>query len=522
MKSKLLTYSTLGLLAAAAGLTLDYSLNAQNQPAQDPFVKPRGGAAADPDGEGKPGEAAPEEIVDIVVQTEFIRLPQTAVTDLLFKQEIDPRDGDALRTAVDSLLNAGEAEILETAVVRTAWGQRTRIESLTGRIRPREFHPPEEKSPFHFGGPSSDPTHESPAVAGLRPAVPLMVNGKAYWPPAAVPCPIAFEARMLGMVLEVDTVYFPETDTVEINISSELQHYAGQKTIAQCSIDDGPTTTVSVPAFSASRVTAVSRAKAGTVQFLGITQDRIQDRVDAAEGEFDSCIANFARTWALKEQPPKSAGPEPGDRLVSLVVEFIDLPHAFLTDHFRQHDLQFDSTALRLELNPLIEEGIAKIRGTAAAVSAAGSSPDVRGTGELIYPSEYDPGEVPLYWIPAGTNAVRHWSPSTYPTPTAFETRILGITSDAVATVLHGGRIATVDLIPEIVRYIGDDVLQSFITPDGIVPLVKMPAFSTFKVTTQVRAPNDGCALIGAAVPVNENGERMRERIMMVFATTRF
>jgi hypothetical protein len=327
---------------------------------------------------------------------------------------------------------------------------------------------------------------------------------------------------MLGMTLEVDTVYSPETDTVEINLASELQHYAGQKTIAQCSIDDGPATTVSVPAFSTSWVSAVSRAKAGAVQFLGITQDRIQDRVDAAEGEFDSCIATFARTWALKEQPPKSEGPEPVDPLVSLVVEFIDIPHQFLTDHFRQHDLQFDSTALRLELNPLIEEGVAKIRGTAAAVGAAGSSPDVRGTGELIYPSEYDPGEAPLYWIPAGTNAVRHWSPSTYPNPTAFETRIMGITSDAVATVLNGGRIATVDLTPEIVRYIGDDVLQSFVTPDGIVPLVKMPAFSTFRLGTQVRVPKGGCALIGAAVPVNEKGDRMRDRIMMVFVTARF
>ncbi|HUF60628.1 MAG TPA: hypothetical protein VMN36_01010 [Verrucomicrobiales bacterium] len=522
MKPKLLTYCTLGVLAAVAGLTLDYSLNAQNQPAQDPFVKPRGGAAADPDRDGKPGEAAPEEIVDILVQAELIRLPQTAVTDLLVKQDIDPRDGDALRAAVDSLLNAGEAEILETAVVRTASRQRTRIESITERISPTEFHPPEDMSPFHSGGPSSDPPRDSPGVAGLRPAVPLMVNGKAYWPPVAVPCPVAFEVRSLGMTLEVDPVYTPETDMVEINLAPELGHYAGQDTIAQCSIDDGPATTVSVPAISVSRVTVVSRAKAGAVQFLGITQDRIQDRVDAAEGEFDSCIATFARTWALKEQPPKSTGPEPGNPLVSVVIEFIDVPHVFLTDLFRQPDLQFDSTALRLELDPLIEEGVAKIHGTAAAVGASGSPLRSEGSGELIYPTEYDPGEVPRYWIPAGTNAVRHWSPSTYPTPTAFESRILGITSEALPTVLRGGRVATVDLRPEIVRYVGDNILQSLITPDGIVPLVEAPAFSTFGLRTQVRLPKDGCALIGAAVPMNENGERLRDRMMMVFVTARF
>ncbi|HRQ87909.1 MAG TPA: type II and III secretion system protein [Bacteroidia bacterium] len=141
---------------------------------------------------------------------------------------------------------------------------------------------------------------------------------------------------------------------------------------------------------------------------------------------------------------------------------------------------------------------------SAPSVTArSGNRAKIEVIREFIYPTEYDPPEIPNQFgsvggITTGGTSAGGGFPVTPATPTAFETRNTGVTLE-VDPVL-GADEFTIDLslAPEVVEFegfinYGSPILTSSVNALGLVtPVVvtenriEMPVFNTRKVSTQV------------------------------------
>ena len=147
---------------------------------------------------------------------------------------------------------------------------------------------------------------------------------------------------------------------------------------------------------------------------------------------------------------------------------------------------------------------------------------------ELIYPTEYDPPELPQEFgttvdlgdgggLPIDpANPVAAAPPASFPvtpaTPTAFATRNTGVTLKVTPQVGPDGYTIEMDLLPEVVEFEGFVNYGSPITTGGVDILgnpvrivltenrIEMPVFSTRRVTTNVTVYDGSTVAIGGLI----------------------
>jgi general secretion pathway protein D len=185
---------------------------------------------------------------------------------------------------------------------------------------------------------------------------------------------------------------------------------------------------------------------------------------------------------------------------------------------------------------------------------------------ELIYPTEYDPPEIPQEVgvgtidlgggvIDPGMGGGGATFPVTPATPTAFETRNTGVTLRVTPQVGPDGYTIEMDLVPEVVEFEGFVNYGSPITTSATDILgnpreviltenrIEMPVFATRRVTTNVTVYDGNTVVIGGLIKedvqhVNDKvpilgdvpilgrlfrseSEERKKRNLMVFVTAR-
>lgn len=138
-----------------------------------------------------------------------------------------------------------------------------------------------------------------------------------------------------------------------------------------------------------------------------------------------------------------------------------------------------------------------------SVMARSGQRAKIEVIREFIYPTEYDPPEIPnqfgsLGTITTGGTATGGGFPVTPATPTAFETRNTGVTLEVDPVLGADEYTIDLNLAPEVVEFDGFINYGSPIqttstnalgisTPVVITPnTINMPVFNTRKVTTQV------------------------------------
>jgi general secretion pathway protein D len=158
-------------------------------------------------------------------------------------------------------------------------------------------------------------------------------------------------------------------------------------------------------------------------------------------------------------------------------------------------------------------------------LTRSGLAAEVQVIRELIYPTEYDPPELPqdfgdLSDIGAGggleEDPLAAPAPPSFPvtpaTPTAFRTRDTGVTLRVTPQVGPDGYTIDMDLVPEVVEFEGFVNYGSPITTSGTDILgnptrivltanrIEMPVFSTRRVTTNVTVYDGATVAIGGLI----------------------
>ncbi len=199
------------------------------------------------------------------------------------------------------------------------------------------------------------------------------------------------------------------------------------------------------------------------------------------------------------------------EKLMHIHMEFIEVDHKEFSTWLFENRMDSDGTELRKEAQEWIKAGRAEIIDSATVTSRSGQRAKTESIEEYIYPTEYDPAEIPnKVVLKDGAEA-----PMTAVTPTAFETRNLGTTLE-VDPVLGADNI-TVDLnlAPEIVKL--EEVNHWHRKIEDPRFMTNMPTFYTMRITTQLTMQDGRYMLLGTTRPLESADPERKNPIVLQF-----
>lgn len=210
---------------------------------------------------------------------------------------------------------------------------------------------------------------------------------------------------------------------------------------------------------------------------------------------------------------------------IQVQVEFVELSHKKMTELlFLSEPESSDATGLRKQLAGLVKDGEAEVLETMMVVARNGEKAISEGIREFIYPTEYEPAEVPnevdLPDKKGGLTPedVKLLSMLRTPaTPTSFETRNLGSTLEIAPNVGENHRVIDLQLAPEIVWHAGNTIWNETKDGAGNVATIEMPLFYKLSVSTAITCIDGQYTLIAALSPKDQNGVMDFTRKVMVF-----
>ena len=144
---------------------------------------------------GDAASAKPGCVTQIGVLVEYIQVGTASATKLVRAHAADA-DARRLRGQIQSLIDAGEAVLVDSAYVLSASGRRAKVESIYEFIHPTEYDPP--GLPSSFGQPE-------------------LVDGLPIIPSP----PQAFDVRNVGSSFEVEPGWSASPDRITLNIAPE-------------------------------------------------------------------------------------------------------------------------------------------------------------------------------------------------------------------------------------------------------------------------------------------------------------
>ena len=207
---------------------------------------------------------------------------------------------------------------------------------------------------------------------------------------------------------------------------------------------------------------------------------------------------------------------DPRPKMVRVQVEYIDVKHTTLTALLSDDTLDTD-TKLRNTLTELISKGEARIAETQIAVAKPGEKASTESIEEYIYPTEYEPAELPNE-INVTLNGKEKIGRdfATGPTPTAFETRNLGSTLEVEPLLSHDHKIVELRFAPEIVKHVRNEPWATWENERGKSDIT-MPIMFAMRVSTGVTVEVGGYRFAAALSPMGEDGYPDFDRKVMVF-----
>lgn len=151
--------------------------------------------------------------------------------------------------AVRELVKEDEAIHLETSIVTSRSGQRSKVESIQEFIYPTEYDPP---------GMATGSGEGDDEIA------------------TTVPNPTAFETRNVGTTLEVDPVLGADDRTVDLNLAPELVYLVDRENYGEHRVGETEVDVV-MPVFYTTKLTTQITLIAGEPYFAGVMTPHDED-----------------------------------------------------------------------------------------------------------------------------------------------------------------------------------------------------------------------------------------------------
>lgn len=201
---------------------------------------------------------------------------------------------------------------------------------------------------------------------------------------------------------------------------------------------------------------------------------------------------------------------------LGLTAEWIEVDLAGLPELIEAHGGDFDSTELYKKITALVEGQKAERTELIYGRICLGQKFSFGSGDEMLYATEYDPPEIPNTVTITNTSADA--VPRTGATPTAFNSRLVGISLTGESEKTEDGMIS-ISLSAEDVDYLGRDFLVDPKAKDADgVAVMWMPKFYSMKIETRLVMNPDGVSLAGTFTPSDPDKKNRRS---LLFIRTR-
>lgn len=204
---------------------------------------------------------------------------------------------------------------------------------------------------------------------------------------------------------------------------------------------------------------------------------------------------------------------------IRVMVEYIEVPLPELTKLLADPRKSANDGDLRAAVGKLVEAGTAKHQETQFVIARSGETATSEGILEYIYPTEYEPAEIPneINSNDDTTSAVEIAKAiATPPTPTAFETRNLGSTLEIQPTIGANDTVIDLRFAPEIVEHVKNEVWVEWNGVHGKADVV-MPSFFSNRINTGLTLINGQYSLAGTTSMKGEDGKPDHQRKLLFF-----
>lgn len=206
---------------------------------------------------------------------------------------------------------------------------------------------------------------------------------------------------------------------------------------------------------------------------------------------------------------------------IRVQVEFIDVAHEQLTELMFGEKPPANDVELRKQAGQLVKDGKATVMETLLCTARSGEKATSESIEELIYPSEYEPAQLPEDPHSKDKEETDKAKPTRLdsaigPLPTAFQTRNLGSTLEIEPTLSEDNKIIDLRFLPQIVYHVGNQVWAEWKGEHGNSP-VQMPTFYCVRLNTAVTLADGKPMFVAALTPKKQDGTPDNTRKLMVF-----
>lgn len=199
--------------------------------------------------------------------------------------------------------------------------------------------------------------------------------------------------------------------------------------------------------------------------------------------------ASFAATSPNKG---KNQAPHTGPCQIGIRTEYYELDHLTLHALVTTPTDQTDATGIRREILAKVALDEASLIQSSYVVTRSGQRAKVESVTEWIYPTEFDPPEVPQELGGQVSSTADIITPAT---PTAFETRNVGHTIEVDPVIAADGLTIDLNLAPELVIHLGHHSLGKAESQ------IEQPVFHTIKDSTSISLHTGTWAVLGIHNP---------------------
>ena len=197
---------------------------------------------------------------------------------------------------------------------------------------------------------------------------------------------------------------------------------------------------------------------------------------------------------------------------IMVIVEMIEVEHDDFSEYIQENPLTTDASDLRGVVQGWVKAKKAKIRQTLVVAARSGQRAKAEGITEVIYPTEFDPSNIPTTVTLDGDSQ----APVTPPNPTAFETRNTGTTLEVDPVLGQDGTTIDLNLSPEWVVHVEDKLQET--EYDDKLQTVSQPTFHTTKMTMQVSVTSGGYVFMGTArMADKEKTKTIEDSLLLMF-----
>tara|TARA_R110002096_G_scaffold123315_20_gene266923 strand:+ start:165 stop:971 length:807 start_codon:yes stop_codon:yes gene_type:complete len=198
---------------------------------------------------------------------------------------------------------------------------------------------------------------------------------------------------------------------------------------------------------------------------------------------------------------------------IGILIEYISLDHKTANELLQQFSSHpNDVQELRDILDQMIDNNEATLIETCWLRSKSGHRSKTESIREDIYPTGFDPPEIPTY-VGNSDSTADEANPAhlTSANPTTFDCRNVGSTLEVDPVLSADLKSIAINLAPEIVVRLDD----RYFTQPGFeesargIEHIAMPTFYTIKDTTQIEVAPGKYNLLGLHTPPNDSDQRV-------------